>query len=339
MGKLSRSGGGKVVAQVGATIPAMSDGNELSRRELERQIQELRRDKVRLDDSIRKMEATQKRIFGEEERLKLSAMHSQEDKKEDGEEDDDDKDDKDEEKKDEEKKEEASEETRKRKREEDAEKRKKEGKPTKTDPRSRNLFGKLLGHLHSAKERLQKEKTSKIGELRQKALSRVEEKVNVSRLNIKEFRKGEFEKQLVEEQAKVAEIEKQLEAKEVLLLQRRLENHYSLMMNYICTEVHPPIFFLPAKHTRDTEKQLDNTRAGIKKKIATLRLSFRQEVEAANATVAAAAAAAKEDGKAGDGEDMDVEEKPKDDEEKDEEKEEKDNAAGNASDEDGSESP
>ena len=101
----------------------MSDGNDLSRRELERQIQELRRDKVRLDDSIRKMEATQKRIFGEEERLKLSAMHSQEDKKEDGEEDDDDKDDKDEEKKDEEKKEEASEETRKRKREEDAEKR------------------------------------------------------------------------------------------------------------------------------------------------------------------------------------------------------------------------
>eukprot|EP00434_Breviolum_minutum_P009009 symbB.v1.2.007933.t1/scaffold495.1/size259991/17 len=316
---------------------SMSDGNDLSRRELERQIQELRRDKVRLDDSIRKMEATQKRIFGEEERLKLSAMHSQEDKKEDGE-DDDDKDDKDEEKKEEEKKEEASEETRKRKREEDAEKRKKEGKPTKSDPRSRNLFGKLLGHLHSAKERLQKEKTSKIAELRQKALSRVEEKVNVSKLNIKEFRKGEFEKQLVEEQAKVAEIEKQLEAKEVLLLQRRLEGHYSLMMNYICTEVHPPIFFLPAKHTRDTEKQLDNTRAGIKKKIATLRLSFRQEVEAANAVVAAATATTEKDEEAKGGDDMDVEEeKPKDDDDK--EKEEKDAAAaGDAADEDGSES-
>lgn len=51
----------------------------------------------------------------------------------------------------------------------------------------------------------------------------MEDKVNVSRMNIKEFRKGEFEKQLVEEQAKVAEIEKQLEEKEVLLLQRRLE--------------------------------------------------------------------------------------------------------------------
>ena len=40
--------------------------------------------------------------------------------------------------------------------------------------------------------RLQKEKTSKMGELQQKALSRVEEKVNVSRMNIKEFRKGQM---------------------------------------------------------------------------------------------------------------------------------------------------
>lgn len=308
----------------------MSDGNELSRRELERQIQELRRDKVRLDDSIRRMEATQKRIFGEEERQKLMAMHSQEEKKENGDKEDEDgeKEDKD---KEEEKKEEQSEETRKRKREDEAEKRKKEGRPTKTDPRSRNLFGKLLGHLQSAKERLQKEKTSKLGEMQQKAMSRVEQKVNVSRMNIKSLRKDEFEKQLVDEQAKVAEIEKQLEAKEVLLLQRQLEHHYSLMMNFICTEVHPPIFFLPAKHTRDTEKQLDKTRAGIKKKIATLRLNFRQEVEAANA--AAAAAEPAQEAKEGDAADMDVEEeKPKEKEEKEKE------AAGNAAEEEGGES-
>lgn len=305
----------------------MSDGNELSRRELERQIQELRRDKVRLDDSIRRMEATQKRIFGEEERQKLMAMQE---KKENGDKDEDgEKEDK--EDKEEEKKEEQSEETRKRKREDEAEKRKKEGRPTKTDPRSRNLFGKLLGHLQSAKERLQKEKTSKLGEMQQKAMSRVEEKVNVSRLNIKSLRKDEFEKQLVDEQAKVAEIEKQLEAKEVLLLQRQLEHHYSLMMNFICTEVHPPIFFLPAKHTRDTEKQLDKTRAGIKKKIATLRLNFRQEVEAANAAVAAAPPAG--EAKEGDAADMDVEEeKPKEKEEKEKE------AAGNVAEDEGGES-
>ncbi|CAJ1361704.1 unnamed protein product [Effrenium voratum] len=248
----------------------LSEGNELSRRELERQIQELRRDKVQLDASIRKMEAAQKRIFGEEEQRKLTALHSQGEENGDKENGD----------KEEEKKEEGeNEESRKRKRDEEFEKRKKEGKPTKSDPRSRNLFGKLLGHLHSAKDRLQKEKTSKMGELQQKALSRVEEKVNLSKMNIKEFRKGHFEKQLVEEQAKVAEIEKQLEEKEVLLLQRRLENHYSIMMNFIRTEVHPPIFFLPSKHTRDTEKQLEATRASIKTKIAELRQKFKEEAQ------------------------------------------------------------
>ncbi|CAE7597935.1 unnamed protein product [Symbiodinium natans] len=267
-----------------------SDGNEISRRELERQIQELRRDKVKLDDNIRKMESTQKRIFGEEaERARLTALHAQDEKKEDGEKEDGD------EKKDEdkeEKKEEESEDTKKRKREEDLERRRKEGRPTKTDPRSRNLFGKLLGHLHSAKDRLQKEKTSKMGELQQKAMGRVEDKVNLNKMNIKEFRKGQFEKQLVEEQAKAAEIEKQIEEKEVLLLQRRLENHYSLMMNYIRTEVQPTIFFLPAKHTRDTEKQLEESRDALKNKIATLRMQFRHE--AAKASAAAADGDAKE---------------------------------------------
>lgn len=269
----------------------MSDGNELSRRELERQLQELRRDKVKIDDNIRRMEATQKRIFGsEEERSKLMALHSQDkdeakdEKEEDGEKDEkkDEKEEKEKDKEDGEEKEQGEGESRKRKRDEELEKRKKEGRPTKTDPRSRNLFGKLLGHLHSAKDRLQKEKTSKMGQLQSKALSRVEEKVNLSRMNIKEFRKGEFDKQLQEEHAKVSEIEKQIEQKEVLLLQRRLENHYSLMMNFIRTEVQPPIFFLPAKHTRDTEKQLEATRKGIKSKISALKMQLKY-VEAAAA--------------------------------------------------------
>ncbi|CAE7390746.1 unnamed protein product [Symbiodinium sp. CCMP2592] len=278
----------------GASALFRSDGNEISRRELERQIQELRRDKVKLDDSIRKMESTQKRIFGEEgERARLTALHAQDEKKEDGEQEaGEDKKDEDDDKK-EEKKEEESEDTKKRKREDDIERRKKEGRPTKADPRSRNLFGKLLGHLHSAKDRLQKEKTSKMGELQQKALSRVEDKVNLNKMNIKEFRKGQFEKQLQEEQAKAAEIEKQIEEKEVLLLQRRLENHYSLMMNFIRTEVQPTIFFLPNKHTRDTEKQLEESRDALKNKIATLRMQFRQEAAKA---AAAAEAEAKEQG-------------------------------------------
>ena len=41
-------------------------------------------------------------------------------------------------------------------------------------------------------------------------------------------------------------------------------------------QVSPPIFFLPAKHTRDTEKQLEATRAGIKGKIAALKHQLPQ---------------------------------------------------------------
>eukprot|EP00435_Cladocopium_sp_Y103_P054555 s186_g17.t1 len=251
-------------------------------RELERQLQELRRDKVKIDDHIRRMEAAQKRFTGDEDRSKLTALHSQEEKddkekKEDGE--DGEEKEKKEEKEDEDGEKKEQEESRKRKREDDVEQRKKEGRPTKADPRSRNLFGKLLGHLQSAKDRLQKEKTSKVGELQQKALMKVEEKVNLSKMNLKEFRRGEFTKTLEEEQARVLEIEKQIEQKEVVLLQRRLENHYSLMMNFIRTEVSPPIFFLPAKHTRDTEKQLEATRAGIKGKIAALKHQLPQVPE------------------------------------------------------------
>ncbi|CAJ1457427.1 unnamed protein product, partial [Effrenium voratum] len=266
--------------RVGVWQPAtMSE--ELSRRELERQLQELRRDKVQIDNNLRRMEATQKRIFGDEEQRKLAALHSQDGKEDGKEEKEEGKEENGDEKEDDKPKEDG--ESRKRKRDEELEQRKKEGKTAKADPRSRNLFGKLLGHLHSAKDRLQKEKTSKMGELQQKALSRVEDKMNLNKMSLKEFRKGQFDKQMEEEQAKVTEIEKQIEEKEVLLLQRRLENHYSLMMNFIRTEVQPPIFFLPAKHTRDTEKQLDATRADVKGKIAGLKAQFKAQQEEAAA--------------------------------------------------------
>eukprot|EP00440_Ansanella_granifera_P061773 gb/GFBE01066971.1/.p1 GENE.gb/GFBE01066971.1/~~gb/GFBE01066971.1/.p1 ORF type:complete len:322 (+),score=127.63 gb/GFBE01066971.1/:1-966(+) len=285
-------------------------GDELSRRELERQIQDLRRDKVRLDDNIRRMETNQKRIFGgeggeanekeegKEKTAKLTAAQDDEEKDEDEkEEKKDDGSDKEDDKKDED-----DEESKKRKRDEELEKRRKEGRPTKADPRSRNLFGKMLGHLHSAKDRLAKEKSTKMSELQKKALSRVEDKMNLTKMNIKEFRKANFETQIKEETAKVAEIEKQIAEKEVLLLQRRLENHYSLMMNFIRTKAQPTIFFLPAKHTRDTEKMLEETRSAIKHKISSLKVSIQQDEEpedpeeARRASAAAAAVAAAEGG-------------------------------------------
>mmetsp|Transcript_77734 Transcript_77734/g.140259 ORF Transcript_77734/g.140259 Transcript_77734/m.140259 type:complete len:368 (-) Transcript_77734:131-1234(-) len=304
-------------------------GEELSRRELERQIQDLRRDKVRIDDNLRRMEANKNRIFGEAEAEaeakrggRLVAKHSiaAQDDGDNNEEDDEDKvekkakaeqEDKDdgdkEEKKDDDKDKEDGDEdddSKKRKRDEDEEekeeKKKKDTRPSKADPRSRNLFGKLLGHLHSAKDRLTKEKSTKMSELQQKALSRVEEKVGLTRMNIKEFRKGQFSTSMAEESEKLKEIEKTIAEKELVLLQLRLESHYSLMMNFIRTKAQPTIFFLPAKHTRDTEKLLEETRSAIKHKIASLKVQLQQTEEDADpeeamrAKAAAAAEAAAE---------------------------------------------
>lgn len=62
---------------------------------------------------------------------------------------------------------------------------------------------------------------------------------------------------------------------EILLLQRRLEGHYSLMMNFIRTKAEPTIFYLPAKHTKDTDHVLEETRTAIKHKIASLKVQLQ----------------------------------------------------------------
>merc|ERR1712187_28926 len=136
-----------------------------------------------------------------------------------------------------------------------------EGRGGKPDARGRNLFGKLLGHLTQAKNRLEAEKGSKAAELRLKAQERTEERLQKEKLNIQEIRKQQFEQQKKDEELKMSMIEKQIEEKELLLLQRRLERHYSLMMNFIRTQAEPTIFFLPAKHNKETEGKLEETRA------------------------------------------------------------------------------
>merc|ERR1712050_619810 len=82
---------------------------------------------------------------------------------------------------------------------------------------------------------------------------------------------------------------------ELLLLQKRLEGHYSLMMNYIRTKAEPTIFYLPAKQTKETEFALEETRAAIKHKIASLKVQLQQggdETQLAEDSLRASAAAA-----------------------------------------------
>merc|ERR1719215_1043001 len=102
-------------------------------------------------------------------------------------------------------------------------------------------------------------------------------------------------------------IEKTIEEKELLLLQSRLEMHYSLMMNFIRTKASPTIFYLPAKHTKATEAALEETRKAIRRKIASLKVQLQtlpdppqpKEIDpetAARANAAAAAVAAVDEG-------------------------------------------
>merc|ERR1719464_1339757 len=166
------------------------------------------------------------------------------------------------------------------------------------------MFGRMLGHLRSAKSRLETERGWSTTQLNLKAQERLQEKLSLSKMNIQEFRKSAFEQQKKEEEAKVKELDKAIQEKELLLLQKRLEEHYSLMMNFIRTKAEPTIFYLPAKHTTETEQMLEETRTAIKHKIASLQVHLQSvpepddpeaaEEDALRASAAAAAVAAAE---------------------------------------------
>merc|ERR1712232_68903 len=182
-------------------------------------------------------------------------------------------------------------------------------KTGKQDPRGRALFGHLLGHLRGAKTRLETEKGWKSAALNRKAQERLEHKVALQKMGIQELNRSQYEEQRIDEEAKLSQIARTIEEKENQLLEKTLESHYSHMMNFIRTKTEPPIFYLPAKHNKDTDSMLDETRGAIKHKISSLKveLNTRQEEVDARASAAAAVSAALE-GKTGRDRDEDEEE-------------------------------
>merc|ERR1712151_868595 len=82
--------------------------------------------------------------------------------------------------------------------------------------------------------------------------------------------------------------------KELVLLQKRLEGHYGLMMNFIRTKSEPTIFYLPAKHIKATTTLLEDTRTAIKRKIGSLKYELQPEEDDETAARRSAAAAAVE---------------------------------------------
>ena len=151
----------------------------------------------------------------------------------------------------------------------------KEKRLGKMDARDRKLFGNLLGHLQQARTRLETEKGCKSTELNKKAEERMESKLCSQKLTLQDVRRQSLEVERKEEQAKMAWIEKELEKKELLLLQNKLSHHYSLMMNFIGTKAEPTIFYLPAKHSSQTEAALEETRALVRQKIKSLKEPFQ----------------------------------------------------------------
>merc|ERR1712056_37102 len=91
---------------------------------------------------------------------------------------------------------------------------------------------------------------------------------------------------------KMSQLDKAIEAKELVLLRKRLEDHYKLMMNFIRTKSEPTIFYLPAKHIKTTEAMLQDTRAAIKRKIGSLKYELQPEEPEDDETAARRSAAA-----------------------------------------------
>jgi len=121
----------------------------------------------------------------------------------------------------------------------------------KPDPRAKALFKALVGHLGAARSRLNKDADSA--------------------LKMQEVKRKELEAAKERSELKVAEVLKQINEKELVLLQHKLEHHYTLMGNFIKTKASPTIFYLPAKQTEETEKLLEETREVIDKKISALK--------------------------------------------------------------------
>eukprot|EP00929_Paragymnodinium_shiwhaense_P047325 TRINITY_DN23_c1_g1_i2.p1 TRINITY_DN23_c1_g1~~TRINITY_DN23_c1_g1_i2.p1 ORF type:complete len:369 (+),score=137.60 TRINITY_DN23_c1_g1_i2:95-1108(+) len=292
---------------------------DVSRRELERQILELKREKGRIEDNIRRMDNNQKRVeeaqrrerspaktapakedgtpkrkrsrSGSEDSGKSHASKKQKNGEENGVE----------------RKEENKDEGRRKRDDKDT-------RPKATDKRSRAMFGGLLGHLKAAKSRLETEKGWQSMQKRQEALQRLDEKMVAQSATQLEKRKAMFAEQRKEEEAKSKEITQTIAEKEALLLQRRLESHYSLMMNFIRTKAEPTIFYLPGRGTKKTDALLEDTRSAIKNKIRTLKTQLKPMPEEEAADRANAAAAATEEAPAAEGEQPEKKDEKSDDE-------------------------
>lgn len=140
------------------------------------------------------------------------------------------------------------------------------------DARSRNILGKMLGHLNSAKRDLGKMQVVNDPE---------DDHWRPRRSPSHDLSVDSSEDSAQHSPAKRRKVDAHkgvgTEEEERIALQQRLEIHYSTMKNFIRTRTEPTIFFLPAKHNKKSLKELQDTRETIDHKIASLGAHLQGE--------------------------------------------------------------
>jgi len=154
--------------------------------------------------------------------------------------------------------------------------------------RTRNIVGTLISHLTAAKRNFSEEDKGRAVKPRRRAVLGAAKPRMVTRmgrgrgrLDVREVTKQQTEERQKEEEAKQQATDTSIGEKEMVLLQGRLEGHYAMMKNFIRTRAEPTIFYLPVKHTPETEESLNETRVALEQKILSLKVHLRtgQEIE------------------------------------------------------------
>ncbi|CAD7972902.1 unnamed protein product [Amoebophrya sp. A25] len=149
--------------------------------------------------------------------------------------------------------------------------------------RERLVFGMLKGHLQSAKKDLEMNQSTELTRSKEIAerTKRAMDRMEVEKEKAEQERKAAEEKERFR-QKRIKELKRRDE--EVLALRSRLEEHYGRMRNFLRTKTEqgPVIFWLPRKHTKETQRQLELGQVEIDKKIESLKETFMLPSQLAN---------------------------------------------------------
>ncbi|XP_067119911.1 pinin [Centruroides vittatus] len=139
--------------------------------------------------------------------------------------------------------------------------------------RNRRMFGMILGTLQKFQheESQRKEQAQKRAEIEQKLETAAEKEKEELRKERQELFLARREKQ-----AQIRRLEQKIE---IAKMHEEWEAKQRLMMNFIFTKAKPPIMFLPAKHTPESEKRHKDSQKKIEAAIKSQRAKIEEELK------------------------------------------------------------